>query len=165
VAWSEGRTATLTESDKAFVDLIMSGIPKKEALRRIYPKRYEGRTNKAIHKSIADILKKPKVKEYKEMVESAAREALDKALEERAECLATAESIAGGLMEQDELMMIYSSIARNENETTANRLKALDSLAKYRFSLDKRQIDLQADVSQQVIIVDDFDGEDDEQDD
>jgi hypothetical protein len=68
-------------------------------------------------------------------------------------------------MEQDELMMIYSSIARNENETTANRLKALDSLAKYRFSLDKRQIDLQADVSQQVIIVDDFDGEDDEQDD
>lgn len=158
MTWSVGRTAKLTESDKAFVDLILSGVPKKEALRRIYPERYEGRTNKAISKTIADILKKPKVKEYKDMMEAAAKEAIDKAIEEKAE------TIAYGLMEQDELMMIYSTIARDEDESTNNRLRALDSLAKYRFGLDRRQVDLQADVSQQVIIVDDF-GEDDEQDD
>ena len=157
MAWSGGKTAKLTESDKAFVDLILAGVDKKEALKTIYPKRYEGRTNKQICKSIADILKKPKVKEYKDMMESSAKEALNKAIEERAECLASAESIAGGLMEQDELMMIYSNIARNENESTNNRLRALDSLAKYRFGLDKRQVDLQADLTQQVIFLDDFD--------
>jgi hypothetical protein len=164
VTWGGGKTPVLTESDKAFVDLILAGVDKKEALRTIYPKRYEGRTNKAINKSIADILKKPKVKEYKDMMESSAKEALAKAIEEKAECLASAENIACGLMEQDELMMIYSSIARDENESTGNRLRALDSLAKFRFSLDKRQVDLQADLTQQVIIIDDF-SDDDEQED
>ena len=157
MVWGGGKTPVLTESDKAFVDLILAGVDKKEALKTIYPKRYEGRTNKQICKSICDILKKPKVKEYKDMMEASAKEALNKAIEERAECLASAESIAGGLMEQDELMMIYSNIARNEEESTNNRLRALDSLAKYRFGLDKRQVDLQADLTQQVIILDDFD--------
>ena len=151
MTWSSGKTAKLSETDKAFVDLILAGVDRKEALKTIYPKRYNGRTSKQIYKSISDILRKPKVKEYKEMMENSAKEALDKAIEERAEC------IAQGLMEQDELMMIYSNIARDEEESTNNRLRALDSLAKYRFGLDKRQVDLQADLTQQVIILDDFD--------
>ena len=69
-------------------------------------------------------------------------------------------------MSEEELMMHYSIIARDIEESTGNRLRALDSLAKYRFGLDKRQVDLQADLTQQVIFLDDFDdGEDSEQDD
>ena len=157
MAWSNGRTAVLTESDKAFVDLILAGVPRMEALQQIYPKRYEGRTSKQRCKSIADILKKPKVKEYKESMENSAEEALNKAIEERAT------NIVSGLMEEEELMMHYSQIARDESESTGNRLKALDSLAKYRFGLDKRQLELQADVSQQVIFIDDFGGDDDDE--
>lgn len=160
MAWGNGKGAVLKETDKAFVDLILSGVSKQEALKQIYPKRYEGRTNKQINKSIADILKKDKVKEYKEARENAADEALAKAIEEKAE------TIASGLMSEEELMMHYSIIARDIEESTGNRLRALDSLAKYRFGLDKRQVDLQADLTQQVIFLDDFDdGEDNEQDD
>lgn len=158
VAWNGGKNAILTEKDRAFVDLILSGVGRQEALKQIYPKRYEGRTKKQINKSIQDILKKEKVKEYKESKEKSAEEAFAKAIEERAE------TIVSGLMSEEELMMHYSEIARSEFESTANRLKALDSLAKYRFGLDKKQVDLQADVSQQVIFLDDFDdGDDDEQ--
>lgn len=158
MSWGEGKTSKLRESDKAFVDLILSGVERKEALKRIYPKRYEGRTSKQISKSIADILKKPQVKQYKESIENSAEEALNKAIEERAE------TIVSGIMSEEELMMHYSEIARSEFESTTNRLRALDSLAKYRFGLDKRQVELQADVSQQVIFVDDFDEDEENSD-
>lgn len=158
MAWGGGKTPILSETDKMFVDLILSGMDKKEALKTIYPERYDGRTNKQVNKSIANILNKTKVKEYKESREKAAEEAMNKAIEEKAEI------IVSGLMEEEELMMHYSIIARDIEESTGNRLRALDSLAKFRFGLDKRQVDLQADLTQQVIILDDF-GDDDEQND
>ncbi len=158
MAWGGGKTPILSETDKAFVDLILAGMDKKEALKTIYPERYDGRTNKQICKSIANILNKSKVKEYKEAREKAAEEAMNKAMEEKAEV------IVSGLMDEEELMMHYSIIARDIEESTGNRLRALDSLAKYKFGLDKRQVDLQADLTQQVIILDDF-GDDDEQND
>lgn len=158
MAWGGGKTPILSETDKAFVDLILAGMDKKEALKKIYPERYDGRTNKQVNKSIANILNKTKVKEYKESREKAAEEAMNKAIEEKAEI------IVSGLMEEEELMMHYSIIARDIEESTGNRLRALDSLAKFRFGLDKRQVDLQADLTQQVIILDDF-GDDDEQND
>lgn len=156
MAFNGGKSAILTEKDKLFVDLIMSGHSRKEALKKVYPEKVDGRTNKQINKSAADILNKQKVKEYKQMMETAAEEALNKAMEEKAE------AIVSGLMDEDELMMHYTKIARNENESTGNRLKALDSLAKFRFGLDKKQVDLQADLNQQVIFLDDFDGDDDD---
>ncbi len=156
MAWSKGKSAVLSESDKAFVDLLLSGVSRLDALKQIYPHRYEGRTSKQRSKSISDILSKEKVKEYKAEMEAKAEEALDKAIEERAT------SIVSGLMEEEELMMHYSMIARDEDESTGNRLKALDSLAKYRFGLDKRQVDLQAELNQQVIFLDDFDDIDNE---
>ena len=156
MAWGGGKTPVLSETDKKFVDLILSGMDKKEALKTIYPERYNGRTNKQVNKSIANILNKSKVKEYKEAREKAAEEAMNKAMEEKAEV------IVSGLMDEEELMMHYSIIARDIEESTGNRLRALDSLAKYKFGLDKRQVDLQADLTQQVIILDDF-GDDDEQ--
>lgn len=155
MAWNGGKSAVLKEKDKLFVDLILSGCNKKDALKQVYPEKFEGRTNRQISKSISDILNKQKVKEYKESMEAVAEQALTDALKERAE------AIVSGLMDEEELMMHYSNIARDPKESTGNRLKALDSLAKYRFGLDKRQVDLQADISQQVVFIDDFDEGDD----
>ena len=151
-----GKTAILTEKDKAFIDLILSGIDKYEAFEKIYPEKVKGRTKKQVGKSIGDLLNKKKCREYKESRERQVEEALEKEVEKKAK------AIVDGIMEEEELMLHYSNIARDEEESTSNRLRALDSLAKYRFQLDKKQLELQGEL-QQVIIVDDF--EDDPDDD
>lgn len=152
--FGRGKTAILSERDKAFIDLILSGVNKLDAFKQIYPEKIEGRTNKQIYKSISDLLNKPKCKEYRQSREKQAEEALEKAVEKKAK------EIVDGIMEEEELMLHYSNIARDEEESTSNRLRALDSLAKYRFQLDKKQLELQGEL-QQVIIVDDFESEED----
>ena len=90
-----------------------------------------------------------KVKEYKESLEAKAEEALNNAIEDKAK------SIAGKIMEEEELMVLYTEIARDEDANLQWRLKAMDSLSKYLFGLDKKSIEVDANI-QQVI----FSGED-----
>lgn len=150
----KGKSAILTEKDRAFIDLLLSGIGKLDAYKQIYPEKVEGRTNKQVYKSIKDLLNKKKCKEYKESREKQMEEALDKEVKKKAK------EIVEGIMSEEELMLHYSNIARDEEESTRDRLKALDSLSKYLFQLDKKQLEVQGEL-QQVIIVDDF--EDDEE--
>ena len=149
MAFGQGKTAILRDLDKQFVDRIMQGEDRRAVFEELFPNKCIGRTNKQIYKSIEDILKKPKVKEYKESLEAKAEEALNNAIQDKAN------SIAGKIMEEEELMVLYTEIARDEDANLQWRLKAMDSIAKYIYGLDKRKLEVDANI-QQVI----FSGED-----
>lgn len=153
MAWNAGKSPILTERDKAFIDLMLSGVDKFEAYEKIYPEKVKGRSRKQVSKSIRDLLDKPKCKEYKQSLENNVAEAFDK------EAKRKAKEIVEGIMTEEELMLHYSNIARDEDQRTSDRLKALDSLSKYLFNLDKKQIDLQGELQQQIVFIDDFDSE------
>ena len=63
-----------------------------------------------------------------------------------------AEAICDNIMSKEELMSMYSNIARDEEESTNNRLRAADSLARYLFGLDRKSVELDANVSNDIII-------------
>ena len=153
--FASGKNPILTAKDKQVIDMILSGEDKYKAFEKVYPEKVKGRTQKQIYKSLTDLLNKKKCKEYREEMERKAREALEE------EARKKAKKIVEGIMEEDELMLHYSNIARDEEQRTADRLKAMDSLAKYLFQLDKKQLELQGEL-QQVIIVDDFNDEEEE---
>lgn len=154
MTWGGGKSPVLTPKDKKFIDMILSGKDKFEAYQKVYPDRVKDRTRKQINKSIKDLLEKPKCKEYKETLEQKAQEAYDKEVEKKAR------SIVHGVLSEEEIFLKYSEIASNEDNKAADRLKALDSLCRYKYQLDKRQLDLQGEL-QQVVIIDDYNLEED----
>ena len=146
MAWGAGKSPILKEVDKQFVDRIMAGEDKYVVFAELYPDKIENRTQKQIAKSIRDILEKKRVKEYKDSLETHATEALEEAIANNAK------KIAEGLMTEEELMLIYSNIAKDEEESTGNRLRALDSLAKYCFGLDKKKLEVDGELDHDIVI-------------
>lgn len=146
MAFGNGKAAVLSERDKKFVDEIISGRDRREVYEELYPERIGTRTEKQIKKAIRDLLQKPKVKEYKKSLEKNSKDAFEEAMKNKAE------AICDNIMSKEELMSMYSNIARDEEESTNNRLRAADSLAKYLFGLDKKSVELDANVSNDIII-------------
>ena len=146
MAFGNGKTAVLSERDKKFVDEIISGRDRREVYGELYPERIGTRTEKQIKKAIRDLLQKPKVKEYKKSLEKNSKDAFEEAMKNKAE------AICDNIMSKEELMSMYSNIARDEEESTNNRLRAADSLARYLFGLDKKSVELDANVSNDIII-------------
>ena len=146
MAFGNGKAAVLSERDKKFVDEIISGRDRREVYGELYPERIGTRTEKQIKKAIRDLLQKPKVKEYKKSLEKNSKDAFEEAMKNKAE------AICDNIMSKEELMSMYSNIARDEEESTNNRLRAADSLAKYLFGLDKKSVELDANVSNDIII-------------
>ena len=146
MAFGNGKAAVLSERDKKFVDEITSGRDRREVYGELYPERIGTRTEKQIKKAIRDLLQKPKVKEYRKSLEKNSKDAFEEAMKNKAE------TICDNIMSKEELMSMYSNIARDEEESTNNRLRAADSLAKYLFGLDKKSVELDANVSNDIII-------------
>ena len=146
MAFGNGKTAVLSERDKKFVDEIISGRDRREVYGELYPERIGTRTEKQIKKAIRDLLQKPKAKEYKKSLEKNSKDAFEEAMKNKAE------AICDNIMSKEELMSMYSNIARDEEESTNNRLRAADSLARYLFGLDKKSVELDANVSNDIII-------------
>ena len=146
MAFGNGKAAVLSERDKKFVDEIISGRDRREVYGELYPERIGTRTEKQIKKAIRDLLQKPKVKEYKKSLEKNSKDAFEEAMKNKAE------AICDNIMSKEELMSMYSNIARDEEESTNNRLRAADSLARYLFGLDKKSVELDANVSNDIII-------------
>ena len=146
MAFGNGKAAVLSERDKKFVDEIISGRDRREVYGELYPERIGTRTEKQIKKAIRDLLQKPKVKEYRKSLEKNSKDAFEEAMKNKAE------AICDNIMSKEELMSMYSNIARDEDESTNNRLRAADSLAKYLFGLDKKSVELDANVSNDIII-------------
>ena len=146
MAFGNGKAAILSERDKKFVDEIISGRDRREVYEELYPERIGTRTEKQIKKAIRDLLQKPKVKEYRKSLEKNSKDAFEEAMKNKAE------AICDNIMSKEELMSMYSNIARDEEESTNNRLRAADSLAKYLFGLDKKSVELDANVSNDIII-------------
>lgn len=145
MAWNKGKTAILRDTDKILVDRIVQGEDSRQVFEELFPDKVKGRTEKHIRKSISDILKKPKVKEYKESLEAKVEEALNNSIQVKAD------AIANTIMEEEELMALYSEIARDNEESTMCRLRALDSLSRYLYGLDKKKVEVDADIQQQII--------------
>ena len=146
MAFGNGKAAVLSERDKKFVDEITSGRDRREVYGELYPERIGTRTEKQIKKAIRDLLQKPKVKEYRKSLEKNSKDAFEEAMKNKAE------AICDNIMSKEELMSMYSNIARDEDESTNNRLRAADSLARYLFGLDKKSVELDANVSNDIII-------------